>query len=80
MGSGMMGPRDEMAKVRDRYLASGKLDRKGILDACQRIDELRVQRIDNTLDATEKIESALTPQQRDQLKRWGSRWTADLAH
>jgi len=69
---------DEMAKLRDTYLASGKLNRKAILDSYKRIDELRLQRIDNTLDAAEKIESVLTTQQRDQLKRWSPWWGADL--
>lgn len=69
---------DETAKLRDGYLASGKLDRKGILDAYKRISDLRLQRIENTLDATEKMENVLTAQQRDQLKRWGPWWAADL--
>jgi Spy/CpxP family protein refolding chaperone len=69
---------DEMAKLRDAYLASGKLDRKAILDSYKRIDELRLQRINNSLDAVEKIEDVLTPQQREQLKRRSPLWAAEL--
>ena len=71
---------DEMAKLRDSYLAAGKLDRKAILDTYKRIDELRLQRIDNALDATEKIESVLSAEQRDQLKRRAPWWAGELVH
>jgi len=71
---------DEMAKLRDSYLAAGKRDRKAILDTYKRIDELRLQRIDNALDAAEKIESVLTADQRDQLKRQAPWWARELAH
>ena len=69
---------DEMAKLRDDYLAAGKLNRKAILDVYKRIDELRLQRIDNTLDAAERIQNVLTAQQRDQLNRWAPWWAGDL--
>ncbi|HSD41322.1 MAG TPA: Spy/CpxP family protein refolding chaperone [Burkholderiales bacterium] len=65
---------DEQAKLRDAYLASGKRDRAAIIAAYKRIGELRVQRIENSLDAAEKVEGALTQQQRDQLKRYGPWW------
>jgi Spy/CpxP family protein refolding chaperone len=68
---------DEQAKLRDAYLASGKRDRAAIVAAYKRIGELRVQRIENSLDAAEKIEGVLTPEQRDQLKGWGPWWMAD---
>jgi Spy/CpxP family protein refolding chaperone len=67
---------DEQAKLRDAYLASGKRDRAAIIAAYKRIGELRVQRIENSLDAAEKVEGALTQQQRDQLKRYGPWWTS----
>jgi Spy/CpxP family protein refolding chaperone len=68
---------DEHAKLREAYLASGKRDRAAIVAAYKRIGELRVQRIENSLDAADKIEGVLTPQQRDQLKRLGPWWMAD---
>jgi Spy/CpxP family protein refolding chaperone len=70
---------DEQAKLRDAYLASGKRDRAAIVAAYKRIGELRVQRIENSLDAAEKIEAVLTQQQRDQLKRHGPWWMSDGA-
>jgi Spy/CpxP family protein refolding chaperone len=68
---------DEEAKLRDAYFASGKRDRAAIVAAYKRIGDLRVQRIENSLDAAEKIEGVLTQQQRDQLKRWGPWWMGD---
>jgi Spy/CpxP family protein refolding chaperone len=68
---------DEQAKLRDAYFASGKRDRAAIVAAYKRIGDLRVQRIENSLDAAEKIEGVLTQQQRDQLKRWGPWWMGD---
>jgi len=68
---------DEQAKLRDAYLVSGKRDRTAIVAAYKRISDLRVQRVENSLDAAEKIEGVLTQQQRDQLKRWGPWWMAD---
>lgn len=69
---------DEQAKLRDAYFASGKRDRAAIVAAYKRIGELRVQRIENSLDAAEKIEGVLTQQQRDQLKGWGPWWMSDV--
>jgi Spy/CpxP family protein refolding chaperone len=65
---------DEQAKLRDAYFGSAKRDRAAIIAAYKRIGDLRVQRIENSLDAAEKLEGVLTPQQRDQLKRWGPWW------
>ena len=69
---------DEMAKLRDAYLAGSTQNRQAILDSYKRIDELRLHRIENVLDAQQKIESVLTAQQRDQLKRAGPWWAQDL--
>jgi Spy/CpxP family protein refolding chaperone len=68
---------DEQAKLRDAYFGSGKRDRAAIIAAYKRIGELRVQRIENALDAAEKIEGLLTQEQRDQLKRRGPWWSGD---
>jgi Spy/CpxP family protein refolding chaperone len=65
---------DEQAKLRDAYFGSAKRDRAAVIAAYKRISDLRVQRIENSLDAAEKIEGVLTQQQRDQLKRWGPWW------
>lgn len=69
---------DERAKLRDAYLASGKRDRAAIVAAYKRIGDLRVQRIENALEAAERIESVLSPQQREQLRRWGPWWMEDV--
>jgi Spy/CpxP family protein refolding chaperone len=66
---------DEHAKLRDAY-AAAKRDRTAILGAYKRIGELRLQRIENALDAREKIEGALTEEQRKQVQRWGPWWTS----
>jgi Spy/CpxP family protein refolding chaperone len=70
---------DEQAKLRDAYFGSGKRDRAAIIAAYRRIGDLRLQRIENSLDAAERIEGVLTQQQRDQLKRWGPWWMMDHA-
>ncbi len=57
-----------------RTSASAKRDRAAIVAAYKRIGELRVQRIENSLDAVEKIEGVLTPQQRESLRRLGPWW------
>jgi Spy/CpxP family protein refolding chaperone len=69
---------DEQAKLRDAYFGAGKRDRAAIVAAYKRIGDLRVQRIENSLDAAEKIEGMLTQQQRDQLKAWGPWWMGDV--
>ncbi|MFO1364831.1 MAG: Spy/CpxP family protein refolding chaperone [Burkholderiales bacterium] len=65
---------DEQAKLRDAYFSSGKRDRAAIVTAYKRIADLRIQRIENSLDAAERIEGVLTQQQRDQLRRYGPWW------
>jgi Spy/CpxP family protein refolding chaperone len=69
---------DELAKLRDAY-ASGKRDRAAILGAYKRIGELRLQRIENALDAREKIDGVLTKEQREQLRQWGPWWMSGEA-
>jgi Spy/CpxP family protein refolding chaperone len=61
---------DERVKLREAYF-SGKRDRAAILGAYKRIGELRLQRIENGLDAREQLEGVLTKEQRDELRRWG---------
>lgn len=65
---------DEMAKQRDLF-ADGKRDRAAITAVNKRMFELRQQMLDNSFDAAEKVETILTPQQREQLKKqWGPGW------
>jgi Spy/CpxP family protein refolding chaperone len=64
---------DEQAKLRDLYAAE-KLDRTAISAAYRRIADLRLQRLDNMLDAQEKLEAILSPEQRKQLRRWAPGW------
>lgn len=64
---------DELANLRDAY-AAPKRDRNAIIAAYKRIDELRLARIQNSLDAYDKIDAVLTPEQREQLKRYGPGW------
>ena len=66
---------EERAKQRDAFLDSERRDRAAITAANKRMFDLRQQMLDNSLDAAEKIEKVLTPQQREQLKkRWGPGW------
>lgn len=67
---------DEQARLRDAYLATGKRDRAAIVGAYKRIAELRVQRIANGLEAAEKIEAVLTPEQRATFRQHGPWWMA----
>ena len=69
---------DEMAKLRDAYWGSEKRDRSAISTAYKRIGEFRQQRIENSLDAAERLEKVLTQEQREQLKRWGPWWSDDV--
>ncbi len=66
---------DEMAKLRDAYWGSDKRDRAAISAATKQLGALRQQRVENSLDAAERIEKVLTPEQRQQLKRWGPWWS-----
>jgi Spy/CpxP family protein refolding chaperone len=69
---------DEMAKVRDGFWAGEKRDRAAILAGNRRMFEIRQQMLENSLDAAEKIEQVLTPQQRAQLRKHsGPGWMID---
>jgi Spy/CpxP family protein refolding chaperone len=59
---------DELSKQADIRGSSGKLDRSAILAADKRIFELRQQMLANGLDAQERIEALLTPQQKEQYR------------
>jgi Spy/CpxP family protein refolding chaperone len=68
---------DEMAKLRDAMWA-GERDRAAILAANKRMFEIRQQMLENTLDAADRIEKVLTPQQRAQLRKHaGPAWMID---
>ena len=69
---------DEMAKLRDAYWGSDKLDRSATLAAYKRMTELRQQRFQNSLDAADKLEKILTAEQREQVKRWGPWWSDEV--
>jgi len=75
---GVMGAmHDEMYTLRDA-LSTGERDRAKITAANKRVAELRQQMLDNRLDAADRIEKVLTPQQRESLhKRWGPAWMID---
>lgn len=64
---------DEMAKIRDAAW-SGKRDRASILAAHKRMSELGQQQLESSLDAAERIDKVLTPEQRQQLGRIGPWW------
>ena len=69
---------DEMAKVRDAFWAGEKRDRAAILAGNKRMFEIRQQMLENSLDAADRIEQVLTPQQRAQLrKQAGPGWMID---
>lgn len=64
---------DEMARIRDAAW-SGKRDRASILAAHKRMSELGQQQLESSLDAAERIDKVLTPEQRQQLGRIGPWW------
>ena len=69
---------DEMVKVRDAFWAGEKRDRAAILAGHKRMFELRQQMLENSLDAADRIEQVLTPQQRAQLRKHaGPGWMMD---
>jgi Spy/CpxP family protein refolding chaperone len=69
---------DEMAKVRDAFWVGEKRDRAAILAGNKRMFEIRQQMLENSLDAADRIEQVLTPQQRAQLKKHaGPGWMLD---
>ena len=59
---------DEISRIREAMWAD-KRDRTAILAANKRMSELRQQMLENLLEAAEKAEALLTPQQREQLRR-----------
>lgn len=59
---------DEAAALRDLYAAE-KPDRSSILAAYRRMSDLRLQAVENALDAREKIEGVLTAEQRKAWRR-----------
>jgi len=65
---------DEMDSVYDLSSTSGKPDRAAVLAANKRMSELRQQMLENSLDATDKAEALLTPQQREQYQRLARAW------
>ena len=60
---------DEMSTLRGVMWSEGKRDRAAILAANKRMFELRQQMLENGLDAADRAEAVLTPQQREQLRR-----------
>jgi Spy/CpxP family protein refolding chaperone len=68
--------RVEMSRMRE--LMSADPRDKAALDATfKRISDLRQQRFDARLAAHEQMESLLTKEQRQQLRRWGPWWMHD---
>jgi len=59
---------DERSKFRDAMWA-GKRDRAAILATSKRMSDLHQQMLENALNAFDKAEAVLTPQQREQLRR-----------
>ena len=67
---------DEAARLRDLYGAD-KIDRAQLSAAYKRLGELRESRVENTLDAYEKIEALLTPEQRKAMRRSMHTWDTE---
>lgn len=64
---------DEMARQRDAWEGS-KVDRAAVTASNKRMFELRQQMLENRLDAQDKIEGVLTPEQRAQLEKRSRAW------
>lgn len=67
---------DEMAKMRDAMTAPEKRDRAAAMASFDRITALRRQRLENALDAADRVDQALTPEQRERMRRWTPWWAA----
>jgi len=65
---------DEMDSLYERSSTSGKPDRDAVLAANKRMSELRQQMLENSLDATDKAQALLTPQQREQYQHLARDW------
>lgn len=64
---------DEREKLQDAWGAgTGTRDRAAILAASRRIAELRQKLLESRLDAAERLDTILTPEQREQLR---SQWS-----
>jgi Spy/CpxP family protein refolding chaperone len=69
--------RDEAFKLR-KLTGSEKRDRSAITSQYKKIQDLQLQAFQARLDAREKIESVLTKEQRDQLRRFAPWWGQDI--
>jgi Spy/CpxP family protein refolding chaperone len=67
---------DEGFKLR-KLMAASPRDRKAIGEQYRKLGELRQQRFEARLDTHEKVEAVLTPEQRQQLRRFGPWWAED---
>ena len=65
---------DQMDELYDPETNSGKRDRAAILAANKRMSDLRQQMLENSLNAADKAEALLTPQQREQYQRLARAW------
>jgi len=68
---------DEMDSLYDRSSTAGNPDRAAILAANKRTSELRQQMLENSLDALDRAEALLTPQQREQYQQLARAWRDD---
>ena len=64
---------DERVKLRDLY-TSGKRDPAAIGQQQQRIDDLRRQMVESSVEAQNRMEAVLTPEQKQQLRGYGQGW------
>lgn len=64
---------DEQIKLRDLHFAD-KRDRNAIVAEYRKLGELRGQMVEASLDAQDKIEAALTKEQKDMLKSHHPMW------
>lgn len=67
---------DEMAKYPESMGAQGRRDRADVLAAYDRMAALRRQRVEIALDTAERTDKVLTPEQREQLRRWTPWWVS----
>lgn len=60
---------DAMETLHEPTSMAGKSDRAAVLAASKRVSDLRQQMLENSLDARDKAEALLTPQQREQARQ-----------
>ena len=73
----LMGKMQEENYKLRKLLAATPRDRKAVSAQYDKLNALRQQRFETALEAEEKVDGALTKEQRDKLRSYGYGWNED---